>query len=507
MKPPLLQLRDINKRFFGVPVLRSINLSLSDGTILGLVGENGAGKSTLMNILGGVHRPDHGQMLINEKPYAPTAPRDATRHGIAFIHQELNLFTNLTVAENLFIEALPRRHIAGLPLPLVDWPTLEKSARSALSLVELEIDPATPLAQLSPGQRQLVEIAGALHAEARLIILDEPTTSLTAPEAKRLFELVNRLKQRGVSMIYISHNLEDVLELCDDMAVLRDGQLVSTGPRAEYTRKRMIAEMVGRAVETAVDDAVRRPQGKELLRVENISNPPAVRDVSLSLHQSEILGIAGLMGSGRTELARLIFGLDPLASGRLLLRDRPFSPSPRASIAAGIAFLTENRREEGLMMDATVIDNATLVAASSFTKTVGALNRGQMRRAVHEVSSAVQLRAPDLQRQTPRTLSGGNQQKVVLQKWLLAKPSIILLDEPTRGIDVSAKEEIHRLIDSLATTGAAVLMISSELEELLGLCDRILVMAAGRLTGEFQRKDFDRQRILAAALQIDEVTT
>jgi ribose transport system ATP-binding protein len=504
---PLLDVRGVHKSFFGVPVLRGVSFVVAPGTTLGLVGENGAGKSTLMNVLGGVHRPDAGEMRLAGASYAPAGPRDATRAGVAFIHQELNLFTNLSVAENLFIGALPRRRVGGrLRLPLTDRAALDRAARAALARVDLDIDPATVVGRLSPGQRQLAEIARALHAEARLIILDEPTTSLTAPEARRLFDLMGRLRQRGISMIYISHNLEDVLALCDGIAVLRDGQLVSSGPRGQYTRDRLIAAMVGRAVEPSANVGAaagpRRPRGQEVLRVEQLARPPAVRGVSLSLHAGEILGVAGLMGAGRTELARLIFGVDRARGGRVLLRGRPFAPSPRASVAAGLAFLTENRREEGLMMDASLLDNAGLVAAGAFTRAGGAsLDRRRMRSAVRDASAAVHLRAAGLSSRTPRTLSGGNQQKVVLEKWLLAKPSVILLDEPTRGIDVGAKREIHRLIGSLAAGGAAVLVVSSELEELLGLCDRLVVMAAGRITAEFGPAEFDRERILAAALR------
>jgi len=504
MAEPLLSFRSIRKSFFGVEVLKGVSLDVGAGRIVGLVGENGAGKSTLMNVLGGVHRPDAGTITWDGRPYAPRGPRDAAAAGVAFIHQELNLFANLSVAENLSIGSMPRVTAGRVRLPFVDRVELRRRAREALAPVDPDIDPDAALGELPPGRRQLVEVARALAASARLIILDEPTTSLTAPEAQRLFALMRRLRaERGVSMIYISHNLEDVLELCDDVAVLRDGGLVSAGPREAYTRGRMIAEMVGRAVAHAPGRvAPARSAGAELLRVEGAARPPWVRGVSLSLRAGEVVGVAGLMGAGRSELARLIFGLDRMTGGRVWVGDEAFTPSPRASIARGLAFVTEDRRLEGLLMDAGIFDNAALAAAERFTfSPLRFLRRRPLRAAVDAAAAAVSLRAAGIARQAARTLSGGNQQKLVLGKWLLTRPSIVLLDEPTRGIDVGAKQEVYQVIEGLAAGGAAVLVISSELEELLGLCDRILVMAAGRITAEFPRERFDREQILAAALR------
>jgi ribose transport system ATP-binding protein len=504
---PLLQFRGLSKSFFGIPVLSDVTLPVAPARVLGLVGENGAGKSTLMNVLGGVHPPDAGGMLLLGRPYSPRQARDARAAGIAFVHQELNLFTNLSVAENLFVDAFPRRRLGRLTLPLVDRGAARDATRKLLEQVDLRVPPETPVADLSPGQRQLVEIAKALRFDARLLILDEPTTSLTAPEASRLFEIIRGLRGRGVSVIYISHRLQDVLDLCDDIAVLRDGRLVSHGRRAEYTEARMVTEMVGRDVGQLFGPYAQRgkpagiPAPAPLLRVVDLSAPPAVRGVSLTLRAGEVLGVAGLMGAGRTELARAIFGLDPIASGAVEIDGRPFTPSPRRSIRRGMAFLTENRREEGLMMDAAVPDNAALAALAEFARTpLKVVSNRRLRRAVTDATTAVRLHAAGLSRQTARTLSGGNQQKVVLAKWLLRRPRIFLLDEPTRGIDVGAKQEVYRLIASLAAEGAGVLMVSSEIEELIGTCDRIMVMARGRVTDEIARPDFDRERILRAAL-------
>jgi ribose transport system ATP-binding protein len=504
---PLLQFRGLCKSFFGIPVLSDVTLPVAPARVLGLVGENGAGKSTLMNVLGGVHPPDAGEMILLGRPYSPRRAGDARAAGVAFVHQELNLFTNLSVAENLFVDAFPRRRLGGLTLPLVDRTAARDATRRLLEQVDLRVPPDTPVADLSPGQRQLVEIAKALRFDARLLILDEPTTSLTAPEASRLFEIIRRLRARGVSIIYISHRLQDVLELCDDVAVLRDGRLVSHGRRGDYTEARMVTEMVGRDVGQLFGPHAQRGKAGAtaapgpLLRVIDLFAPPAVRGVSLTLRAGEVLGVAGLMGAGRTELARAIFGLDPITSGTVEIDGRPFTPSPRRSIRRGIAFLTENRREEGLLMDAAVPDNAALAALAEFARTpLKVISGRRLRRAVTEGTVAVRLQAAGLSRQTARTLSGGNQQKVVLAKWLLRRPRVFLLDEPTRGIDVGAKQEVYRLIASLAAEGAGVLMISSEIEELIGACDRILVMARGRVTDEIARPDFDRERILRAAL-------
>jgi ribose transport system ATP-binding protein len=506
---PVLEVRGVSKSFFGIPVLREISFAIRRGRVSGLVGENGAGKSTLMNILGGVHQPDEGVMLLDGSAYAPRHPRDARAAGVAFVHQELNLFTNLSIAENLFVDAFPRVTVGRLRLPLVDRRAAHGRASELLRQVQLPLDPATPIAELSPGQRQLVEIAKALRFDARLLILDEPTTSLTAPEAARLFEIIGRLRAGGVAVVYISHLLQDVLKLCDDVAVLRDGRLVSCGAVSDYTEDRMVSEMVGRDVGElyavrGAQDAVAGAKAARMpvLRVSGLSAPPGVTDVSFSIYPGEVLGIAGLMGAGRTELARAVFGLDPSSGGTVEIDGIAYRPTPRRSIARGVAFLTENRREEGLMLDATVPDNAALVSLGDFARTpLKLLNGRRLRSAVAEVGRSVRLGAAGLARQTARTLSGGNQQKVVLAKWLLRRPRVLILDEPTRGIDVGAKQEVYRLIDALAREAdTAVLLISSEIEELIGTCDRVLVMSRGRVVDEIARPAFDRERILRAAL-------
>jgi ribose transport system ATP-binding protein len=500
MPGPILELEGISKSFFGVPVLRGITLSASEGRVLGLIGENGAGKSTLMNIIGGVLPPDSGCMRIAGRSYAPRDPLEASRRGVAFIHQELNLFTNLTIEENIFIASFPRRRFLGGSF--IDRRAVRARAEALLAEVDLHARPDAPVAALRPGERQLVEIAKALSADARIIIFDEPTTSLTARETEKLFALVERLEARGISMVYISHILGDVKRLCSEIAVLRDGELAGVGPAAELDLDRMVSLMVGRRIEQLYPPRGAAPGTRPLLEVRGLSEPGIVKDVAFTLREGEVLGVFGLMGSGRTELARIIFGLDARAAGEVLLGGEPLrEPGPRGSIRRGLAFLTENRREEGLLMDASVAENIALVALPSFVRSrLGLLDRKGLARAVDAASERAGIRGAALDRQTARTLSGGNQQKAVLAKWLIERPRVLILDEPTRGIDVGAKHEVYRLINDLAGAGTGILFISSEIEELLGMCDRILVLSKGELKRTFERTELDRERILRAAL-------
>jgi ribose transport system ATP-binding protein len=499
MPHPALEYDHIEKSFFGVPVLKKVSFALRPASVLGLVGENGAGKSTLMNILGGVLRADDGAMRLDGQDYKPESPSDAARRGVAFIHQELNLFTNLSVAENIFIDALPRRRLLGVPF--VDRRAMRERAKSLLEAVSLNVSPDTLVEDLPPGERQLVEIAKALSVEARIIIFDEPTTSLTARETERLFALIARLRAQGIAMIYISHALDDVLRLADDVVVLRDGQVVGAGRRDEFTAGRMIALMVGRALDQLYPPREAGPSHEVALEVRALSQPGVVKEVSFALHKGEVLGVAGLMGSGRSELARIIFGLDPFAAGEILLDGRRLdSGDVAARIKHRMAFLTENRREEGLMMEASVAENMSLVALPAFTRS-GLIQSARLGEALGEAAGAVRLKAASLDRQAVKSLSGGNQQKAVLAKWLLSAPTVFILDEPTRGVDVGAKHEIYRLINDLTARGAGVLMISSETEELMGMCDRILVMSRGEIKGSFGRGRFDREKFMRLAVE------
>jgi ribose transport system ATP-binding protein len=497
----VLNLEHLTKTFFGVPAVRDVSLTVEPGHILGLIGQNGAGKSTLMNLIGGVVQPDSGRMVYQGKPYRPRRPADAYNSGIAFIHQELNLFTNLTIAENIFIEHFPTRRLG--PLRLVDRAAVQARTHEVLAEVGLDLSPHLTIDRISPGERQLVEIAKALHQDAPLIILDEPTTSLTNRETERLFDLMRRLREQGKTMIYISHILRDVLSLADSVAIMRDGQLVTHEPASAFDVSRMISLMVGRSLDNLFPPRTNTPSARPLLEVHGLSSPGIVKDIHLTVHQGEIVGLFGLMGSGRTELARMLFGVDSFEEGTICVNGQVLTRfSPRQSIRQKMAFVTENRREEGLLMNVTIADNVGLVALPRFSHTpVQVVDKDGLLSSVERTVNMLQLKSGDIRRQAARSLSGGNQQKVVLSKWLLAEPRLFILDEPTRGIDVGAKFEIYSIIDQLAAAGSGVLFISSELEELMGVCDCILVMSQGEIVSRFDRSQFDEEAILRAAFR------
>jgi ribose transport system ATP-binding protein len=499
MNDSLLRMEEIGKSFFWVQVLKGVSFELTAGKTLGLVGENGAGKSTLMNIVGGNLQADSGSMTIDGKLYAPMSPRDAEGSGIAFIHQELNLFPNLSVSENLFLTRFPSR------FGWIDQRVMIRRTAELLKQVGLNVSPKTRVSNLSAGERQLVEIAKAISHDSRLIILDEPTTSLSSRESAKLFSLLATLKSQGIAMIYISHALGDVERLCDDVAVLRDGSLVGTGPIAEFGCARLVSMMVGREMEHPFPERARLMLNEKRLEARHISLPGIVHNISFELHAGEVLGVGGLMGSGRTELARILFGLDSAATGSLNLSGRNITRlTTRKRISLGMAMLTESRREDGLCMSATIDENISLVAGAKYaSKRLGLLFEQELALAIRRIRDSVQLTPTASGRQSVQTLSGGNQQKVVLAKWLLNAPRVLILDEPTRGIDVGAKFEIYRLIVELAESGSAILVISSEIEELMGICDRILVMSEGEIKDELDHSEFDRERILRAALRTD----
>jgi ribose transport system ATP-binding protein len=498
MSDILLELRHISKAFFGVHALRDVSLSILQGHILGLIGQNGAGKSTLMNIIGGVVKPDSGAMLLDGQPYHPSNPADATHGGIAFIHQELNLFTNLSIAENIHISDFPRKCWGA-----IDRGRMFQEARLLLQQVDVNLPPETLVERLSPGERQLVEITRALHSDARLIIFDEPTTSLTARETEKLFEIIRRLPTAGKTIIYISHILADVARLADEIAVLRDGERVGTRTRDQFDIRGMIALMVGRSIEQLYPPRLSAPSNQPVLEVKGVSQRGIVEDIRFTLAEGEILGLFGLMGSGRTELARILFGLDSFESGQMVIQGTAVhSTSPRNSIRHRIAFVTENRREEGLLMSLPIAENIGLTALPRFAITpLQLVEQVRLLDAVQGVASALQIKAGAIEQQAAKSLSGGNQQKVVIAKWLMSHPSIFIMDEPTRGVDVGAKYEIYSIVNRLAEEGTGILFISSELEELMGMCDRILVMSQGEIVGEFVRSEFQQEQILRAAFR------
>ena len=496
----LLEVEGLCKSFFGVEVLHKAGFSLQAGRVLGLVGENGSGKSTTMNIIGGIHQMDAGHIQFDGADYKPKGPRDAARHGIAFIHQELNLFRNLSIAENLFITAFPKL-VPGLPF--IDRAAARKRAAELLAAVDLDLSPTTLVNKLSQGERQLVEIAKALGAKAKVIIFDEPTTSLTTRETDRLFDIINRLRAQGIAIIYISHILADVMRLCDDIVVLRDGHVVGSALTSEMTIERMISLMVGRNIDQLFpprDHAA--VKGMPVLEVSGITQRGTVKDISFSLRAGEVLGISGLMGAGRSELARILFGIDPFSAGSIIVAGSELTvPTPTVCMDHGMAFLTEDRRAEGLMMEAPIDNNIALSSLQNYAGgRAGMIDRARLDADVRTMSTSVQISAKDIARTLVKNLSGGNQQKVVIGKWLLREPKVFILDEPTRGIDVGAKNEVYKIINSLAAGGAGILMISSEIEELIGMCDRIMVMAHGEIRTTFERGGFDREELLRAAM-------
>src|SRR5688572_16842818 len=478
---PLLDVQHITKTFFGIPAVSDVGITVEPGQILGLIGQNGAGKSTLMNLIGGVEQPDSGQILFRGAAHTPRSPSDAFRAGIAFIHQELNLLTNLSIAENLFIEALPVRQIG--PLRFVDRAAVQRRTKEMLAQVGLSLSPNLTIDRISPGERQLVEIAKALHLDAPLIIFDEPTTSLTARETDRLFALMRQLREQGKSIIYISHILNDVLALADNIAIMRDGHLVTQEPARNFDVKRMISLMVGRSIDNLYPPRTAEPSAEPLLEIRGVTARGVVENIDLAVRHGEVVGLFGLMGSGRTELARILFGMESFEKGSILIKGRAVTRfSPRESIRQHVAFVTENRREEGLLMNINIADNVALVALPAFARTpLQVIDHRLMVESVRHASSILQLKSADITQQPARSLSGGNQQKVVIAKWLLSKPSIFIMDEPTRGVDVGAKYEIYSIIDKLAASGSGILFVSSELDELIGMCDRIVVMSRGEI--------------------------
>ena len=490
-------LEGIRKNFSDVPVLRGIDLAIAPGEVLGLVGENGAGKSTLMNILGGDVRPDAGSMHVDGLPYRPATPSDARAQGIAFVHQELTLFGNLTIAENLHLARFPRRRWT----PFIDRAESARAATQLAQRVGLGRALDTLVERLSAGERQLVEIARALGAEARVLILDEPTTSLGAAERDRLHTLIRELRDAGLSIVYISHELGDVLSLCDRVAVLRDGAVVASGSVAEFSVGMLVRQMVGREVEQMYPPRRSGARGGPVLELHDVARPGTTRAVSLTVHRHEIVGVFGLMGAGRSELARVIFGLDRHISGKILLDAALLEGGPAERIARGLAFVTEDRRLEGLCLEASVGQNLVLAGIRAFSRrALGILDRQAVQRAVEQIRGDVRLTGAANDTAPVARLSGGNQQKVVLGKWLLTRPRVLILDEPTRGIDVGARAEIYQLLHRLADDGTGLLVISSYLDELMGICDRIVVMRQGEIGGRFEAPEFDRERLLRAAL-------
>ena len=494
---PLLEVVGVGKRFPGVVALDDVALTLAPGEVLGLVGENGAGKSTLMKVLAGVHPPDTGQVRIDGAAVRIDSVQRATRLGIALIHQELNLADNLSVGANVFLGREPTWGPRGLGL--LDHRRIRQRSAELLRRVGLAVDPRTPVHRLSIGRQQLVEIAKALSADARVLIMDEPTSSLSHGESETLFGVIEALRNSGVAVVYISHRLGEVVRLADRVTVLRDGRNAGELAGREITHDAMVARMVGRDVVSRHVRTAHTP-GAEVLRTEALRTPAHPQHaIDLSVRRGEIVGVAGLVGAGRTELLTTLFGVTPAVGGRILIDGEPVAlTGPRVAIAHGMALVPEDRRSHGLVVDMAVRRNVGLPGLARHARGGVFLDHARERADTAAAVADLGIRIAD-DRRPAALLSGGNQQKVVLGKWLALGPKILLLDEPTRGIDVGAKDEIYRQMDRLAADGLAILFVSSELDEILGLADRVLVMHEGRLSGVLTPEQASEEAVMGLA--------
>jgi ribose transport system ATP-binding protein len=483
----------IRKSFPGVVALAGVDLELRRGEVHVLLGENGAGKSTLMKILSGALRKDEGVISLEGREVEIAGPRHARELGIGIIYQELMLVPELSAAENVFLGREPLRFPG-----LIDRRAMMREAARLLQELGAAFDVGAPTRQLSIAQRQLVEIAKALSLNARILVMDEPTSALTGREAGALFKMIRQLTAQGVSVVYISHRLDEIFDIGDRVTVLRDGQHIATRPIGDTNRRELVRLMVDRDLHEIV---TRTPvaRGDELLRVIGLRRRGVLHDVALTVHAGEIVGLAGLLGSGRTRVARAIFGLDRRDGGEIFVKGRQRAiSSPRQAIRAGLGFVTEDRKGEGLVLGLSVRANLSLAVLRKLSR-FGVVRRAQEREMSDRYARELRIKTPSLE-QAVLHLSGGNQQKVVLGKWLACEVDVLFLDEPTRGIDVGSKQEIYNLISRLAAKGVGIVLISSELPEIVGLCDRVLVMRSGRVAGEFTREEATQERLLACAV-------
>jgi rhamnose transport system ATP-binding protein len=487
----VLELSEVSRRFGATQALDSVSLALVQGEIHALVGENGAGKSTVVKILAGVHAPDSGHIRMNGSAVQIHGPAHARALGIAVIHQEPRLFPDLSVAENVFLEHQPGRRLGG-----IDWPAIRRGAASLFDDLEVSIPLDAPVRGLSMADQQLVEIARALSIEARVLVMDEPTASLTVHEVGRMFSIVRRLRERGVAVLFVSHRLGEVFELCDRATVLRDGRHVITASIDALTTADLIRHMIGRDVSLFPKAPAR--VGDIVLEVRGLSRSDEFSEVSFEVRAGEIVGFAGLVGAGRTEVARVLFGVNPPDAGEVRLAGRPVHfDSPSAALDAGVAYVPEDRHQDGLVLGFPIRSNITLpILKRMFPQLV--LRRSSERVLANHYAAELKVRMASIE-QLAAALSGGNQQKVVIARWLAAHPRVLILDEPTRGIDIGAKVEVHRIISELAASGLAIVLISSDLPEVLAMADRILVMHEGRITAQLRADEATQERVMFAA--------
>jgi rhamnose transport system ATP-binding protein len=491
VRPISLELRGISKRFGSTQALQDISLALWRGEIHGLVGENGAGKSTLVKILAGVHAPDSGTVVLDGAATRIPNPPTAYSLGIAVVHQEPRLFPDLSVAENVFLANPPRNRLGA-----ISWGEMRRRTAGIFQQLDVRLDVAAPVRGLSMADQQLIEIAKALSFDARILILDEPTASLSEHEVERLFAVVRHARDRGVTVLFVSHRIEEVFSLCDRATVLRDGRHIITAPIADLTTADLIRHMVGRAIDLFPKGET--PIGDVLLEVDRLTRPGEFRDVTFTLRAGEILGLAGLVGAGRTEIARVLFGINRSSAGEVRLGGRSVRiGSPYAAMRAGIAYVPEDRHQDGLVVDFSIAENVTLpILPLIFPRLF--LHRSTERGLARRYTERLRVRATNMD-QLVQALSGGNQQKVMIAKWLATNPHVLILDEPTHGVDIGAKVEVHRIMSELAASGLGIILISSDLPEVLAMSDRILVLHEGRVTAEFPRANATEERVMLAA--------
>lgn len=499
MADPLLRMSGIAKRYPGVQALKDVSLELSGGRVLALLGENGAGKSTLLKILSGAETPDTGSITLDGQQVTIQSPIHAQELGIVTIYQEFNLIPSLSIAENVLLGAEPLR------FGFVDWPTLNARAREIIAQVGLELEPRRLVSDLSVAEQQMVEIARAVSMDSRVIIMDEPTSALSESEVARLFEIVADLKARGIGIIFVTHRLEEVMQICDSAIVLRDGQYVGQGAIADLSVEKIIDMMVGREVDRLFAHRERSSFGNPMLEVNNLysSGDPMdlhatkLNDVSVTVRQGEIVGLAGLVGAGRTELARAVFGADQFDSGQILIDGQAISPrSPKDAIKSGIGLVPEDRKQQALFLSLAVRTNLTIASLDSLARVMGFIDAKAEDDLIARYGNRMAIKMASTEQEVDN-LSGGNQQKVVLARWMALEPKVLIVDEPTRGIDVAAKSEVHQLLFELAQSGIAILIISSELPEIMAVSDRIVTMREGQITGEVAAEDATEEGLMS----------
>jgi ABC-type sugar transport system ATPase subunit len=486
---PIVEFRNISKRFPGVLAVNNVNLGIRQGSCHGLVGENGAGKSTLGKILAGIYQPDSGDISISGKKIKLHNPIDALHAGIGMVYQELSFCENMSVAENLCLGHIPSK------ASFVSWKKMRQMARERLSAIKLELDVDRQMKTLPIGIQQMVQIASAVSRGARILIFDEPTSSLSGMESKKLFDLIRLLGKKGVTSLYVSHRLEEIFEICDAISVMRDGSLVDTVPSSGIDTHRLVEMMIGRKLESFIAKNVKLHKGSEALRVENFSSSGKFIDVSFSLHSGEILGFAGLVGSGRTEVSEALFGLDKNARGKIFIQGKEAAiRDPVIAMDLGLGLVPEDRKRHGLVLKMSARDNITLPSLKRLSR-LGWIKSREEEKIARHYFDIMKVKATGLSN-VAESLSGGNQQKLVIAKWLASHCDILILDEPTRGVDVGAKSEISSLIYELAANGSSVLLISSDLLELVNLATRVIVMREGEIVGSVEGNDIDQHTIL-----------